>query len=271
MLTRNTYVTLIINGVDCTSSLAPYLIDFELTDTIDNRGDGIVLRFEDRDQKFLQQWTLGKGMSVQPIINMPNWAYPGQLLQRDCGLFDIDVIEFIGPPLECIVKATSIPISGNIKGGRRNNAWEQKTLRDIASDIAKENNMQLQYTATDDQKFARVDQKLQSDIGFLRNLCNRVGKSMKITNNTIVIFDEETLEQGAPFVAFTYGVSPYIGFTLTTTAQGRVNTVISSYTNPSTGERTSAEFTPAEPPEGVGAVDTETDRIDYEPGDEYGL
>jgi hypothetical protein len=170
----------------------------------------------------------------------------------DCGSFEIDSVDFAGPPDTVTIKALSIPISSSIKNSEKTRAWEDATLQKIAQDIADGAGLELMYEVEDDIQLDRVDQEEKSDMGFLLELCVQYGVALKVTDNKVILFEEEAYE--AKPVIDTFDKKEFgdggrlLSYSFSQDTSGTVCKVIASYKDPKSGQLVQAEFEPPEPP-----------------------
>ncbi len=261
---RKTNVQITIAGIDSSAALAPYILGFEHADDIERNADTITIKLANTDWRFLRDWWIAKGSEVGASILQSNWAAIGEGLKLDCGTFYVDEVTFEGPPNVCIVKATSIPVSGNFKN-KGNQAFENSTVKDIITKLASDAGITVDYQAKTNPSIKRFDQDEESPGYAIKRLAERNGLMSKMDGKkkSLLIFDEADLDQQAPWIFFTVGVSPIIHYQLRTTSQKKVAGMLSSYMNPDTGQTTQDNFTPDTIPEGVDGADEEYDRPDY--------
>jgi len=196
-LARRARVTITYEDKDISNDLAPFLKSFEYSDNAEDKSDEIQITLEDREMLWIGDWYPAKGAKLSAaIIVMENDAEQ----RLPCGTFEIDEIESTGPPNEVKIKAVSVPFSSGIRHDKKNKPWENVTLSAIASDISTRAGLQLFFDSEDDSNFDRVDQVNRGDLTFLQSLCQRTGHSLKVTDEKIVIYDQEQYEsQGAVF------------------------------------------------------------------------
>ena len=134
-------------------------------------------------------------------------GYVGEKL-LNCGIFEIDEIEFSTPPDVLIVKAIA---TGITKSLRQNNsvAYENKNLKQIANEIAKKHNLTL-VGEIDDIRVERITQNKQRDLTFLKTLAEQYGYIFKITDNQLVFYKTQKLIDAN---------NPKTGKTITATAK----------------------------------------------------
>jgi phage protein D len=191
-------------GVDVTRSLKKYLLSVVYTDNEEDEADDLQIRIVDRDDTWLVDWLSesgeATGLSVQASIVRENWNSDGKDKILDCGTFELDSIDADGPPSTITMRATSLPYSSRIRQTKKNKAWESYNLSGIANEIAASNGMKCMYESANNPKYGRLEQIKTSDIKFLSRLCRDAGISLKVTNDTLVLFDQATYEaKGAVF------------------------------------------------------------------------
>lgn len=130
-------------------------------------------------------------------------GYVGEKL-LNCGIFEIDEIEFSTPPDVLIVKAIA---TGITKSLRQNNsvAYENKNLKQIANEIAKKHNLTL-VGEIDDIRVERITQNKQRDLTFLKNLAEQYGYIFKITDNQLVFYKTQKLIDGICFTQAMFAI-----------------------------------------------------------------
>lgn len=136
-----------------------------------------------------------KGLKISAVICRQNRNNDGKDVLLDCGTFELDSIDAQGPPATVTIKGTSLAYSSTIRQTLKSRSWESTTLKGITKTIAEKNGMGFLFESAKDPKYTRVEQYRASDISFLQRLCHDAGCSLKITNNIVVIFDQEKYEQ----------------------------------------------------------------------------
>jgi phage protein D len=184
------------------------------------------------------------------LVTEYNWNSEGDYDELDCGAFEVDTVDFSGPPDRVSIKAVSTPISSSMRREEKTNAWDNTTLQKIAQDIAGDAELELMYEVESEIQLDRVDQLQQSSMSFLQELCSRYGVSLKVTDEKIVLFEESVYE--AKDVVDTFDKSEVggrlINYSFKQNTSDTVCKVISSYKDPKSGKLVQAEFTPPEPP-----------------------
>jgi len=122
-----------------------------------------------------------------------------------CGEFVPDAATLQGAPSVLTIKASALAYSA-IRWEKHSRAWESYRLRGIAEEIARTNGLGCLYLSASDPEYDRKEQRRSSDIAFLQGLCKDAGIALKVTNNSLVLFDRaeydkkpavRTLKQGS--------------------------------------------------------------------------
>jgi len=106
------------------------------------------------------------------------------------------------------------------------------------------------YEVEEDIQLDRVEQEEKADMAFLLELCQQYGVALKVTDNKVILFEEEAYE--AKPIIDTFDKSEYgdrlLNYSFSQDTSGTVCKVISSYKDPKSGQLVQATFEPPEPP-----------------------
>lgn len=175
-----------------------------------------------------------KGLRIQVVFVRENWNSDGRDKVLDTGECALDDISCDGPPNVLTLKATSLPSDTATAQTQKNQAWEAYYLSRIAQEIAGRAGMKCMYECDTDPYYSRVEQVRQSDIAFLSTLCHSAGISLKVTANTLVLFDQAKYEAAEPVIT----ISPGCGYTKYKVKTGQCDTQYGAckiaYTDPVT-------------------------------------
>jgi uncharacterized protein len=241
-----------LNGKDYYSSLAPYLESLSYTDNCDGKkADDLSFELADRDGKFISTWMPEKGVFLDVSIIATNWFMPyAGALTLDCGRFWLDSIGFALPAHTVSVKGTSIPTDARIKGSKEHRGWDNATLKDIATQIAGESKMEVDWQADSNPRYKRTEMHDESPLSFIRHRALDAKLAIKVHRNKIVVFDEQKLEEAAPAFSLLYGnTAVAVGGASYRMAGGSFSTKVTdtakkakvSATDPETGETKKGE------------------------------
>ena len=178
-----------------------------------------------------------KGVSIQARIIKKNWISDGKDQLLNCGKFELDSIEAGGPPSSIIIRGTALPFGSQIRQTKKSKAWEACTLSRIAREIALKHGMKAMYESVNDPYYKRVEQVTMSDIAFLSKLCKDTGISLKVSENHIVLFDQEAYESKSVVMTIKKGDGSYTKYKLRTgKADMEYDACRVSYVDPKTGK-----------------------------------
>lgn len=189
---RSTFLDIAYNGHNISEDLKPHLLDWSYTDNLSGEIDDLQVTLEDVEHKWLSDWFPTKGSVLKGVIHKKNWMDP--VRKTSIGSFEVDEIDANGNPSIVKIKAAAIPEGSSLRGQEKSKSWEKTTVKVIAGNVAKSNNMKLVYQANENPKKDRVEQDNETDLMFLYRLCKDEGFCLKISNRTIVILDEADYE-----------------------------------------------------------------------------
>lgn len=186
-----------------------------------------------------------QGATITASIVQCNVLSDGKDRVLECGTFQIDTIRASGPPSRVTFKATSLPFTSTVRYMTRNKAWENIKLSAIAAQIASAAKMQCYFSSAYDPLYTRREQAGESDISFLQRLCKAAGIALKVTANTIVLFDEAEYEKKDAVHTFSYDGGEIISYDF---SDGASDTTYSSchvsYSDNNTGVTIEYTYTP---------------------------
>jgi hypothetical protein len=191
------------------------------------------------------------GTILHVKIHTENWINEGDSETLDCGTFEIDTVDFSGPPDKVEIKALSVPLSTGVSREAKTRTWEDATLQRIAQDIASNARVELMYEVESDIQLDRVDQQKQTDMSFLKDLCIKYGISLKATDGKIVLFEESVYEGKSPVDTFDKSEvgSRILDYAFSQNTNDTVSKVELYYKDPKSGMVAKGEFAPPIPPE----------------------
>ena len=186
-----------------------------------------------------------KGTEIQVKIKQENWNTDGVDKALDCGIFEIDSVDYAGPPRKLTIKATSIPYNTTLRQTIRSQVYKDTNLKNIAGIIAKRSGMELMYLSPYTPSYKRKEQKNASDIAFLKKLCKDAGISLKVTSKKIVLFDAEDYESKPETMKIKAGRENIIDFSFSTkTADASYTSCHVKYTDPDKKKTYEATYKP---------------------------
>ena len=173
------------NQKNITHDVSDYVISIDYIDYEHGQSDEISITFEDSEGLWNGAWIPSKGDALRLYI-----GYSGEQL-LNCGIFEIDEIEYETPPDTLTVKALATGIK---KSFRQKNSigYENKTLKQIASEVAKRHQLTL-VGEIEDIKVERITQNQERDLTFLKRLAEQYGYIFKIAEGNLVFYKTEKL------------------------------------------------------------------------------
>lgn len=203
---RRAEVEITYEGVNITKDIAPFLLSFRYVDNGNSKADEVSITLHDRDGNWRYKWMPVEGDKIKAELVLYHWEQQDKHKRMPCGTFYIDNVNYDGPPDIMTVSAVSYPIAGGLKREKKTKAWEKVTLKTIANSIAKSAGLKLLFDMSD-VKYDRIDQTEQSDIAFIASLAEKESATVKVTNDSIVIYDDLKYESTAPVRNIERGVS----------------------------------------------------------------
>lgn len=248
---RQTSIKILYNNKNISKALAPYLLAFSYTDNSSGEADDIQLTLENTQHLWEGDWLPEKGDSIEAAVVARGFRFDsnGQELieQLYCGYYEVDEININTPPSTITIKAISTCDSTSLRSEENTKAWESVHLKAIAEDIAQRAEMDLKYLAKHLPFYLRRDQSKQSDLAFLEELCSRDALSLKVTCDSLIIFDEQQQEQGQAVAVFDMGVADVLRYSFKSKTRDVYRACLVQYTDTRTNETTKCLFEPPNP------------------------
>ena len=134
-----------------TNDVSQYVTSLEYTDVEHGESDELNISFEDSEKLWQDAWLPSKGDNLRAYI-----GYDGEKL-LNCGVFEIDELEFDTPPDVITVKGLATGIKKPLRQ-KNSVGYENKTLKQIAKEIADKHGYELVGEVAD----VRVDRITQN-------------------------------------------------------------------------------------------------------------
>jgi len=243
ILARRTGIEIAVDGVNITKKIRPYLLGLKYTDCEEGEADDLQLTLQDREgiwaggwlESMIQAAGGAKGLKLKAALVQRNWKGKGDHWLI-CGTFDLDSVEMSGPSATVILRASALSFSGAVRHTKKTRSWEHYSLSGIAKEIAKNNGMKCAIYAGSDPTYDRTEQREQTDVEFLSKLCKDAALNLKVTDNTLVIFDQREYEKQRPITTFCKG-RDYLSYRFSAATAGtQYDSCRVSYTDPATGK-----------------------------------
>ena len=201
---RRAELTLLYDNVDISVDVAPYIEAFEYNDVMDGRyTDDITIVLDDKEGRWKSEWFPDHGAKLTARLTCLDWP-GGHVLE--CGTFEVDDLQFGGPPSTFTIGALAAGISSSLRRELVNKAWENLTVKEIAQEVAKKHGFGLVFDVRSELvKIDRYDQRDQSDLQMLCDIAEERGLAVKVGDGAITIFEELFYESQEPQITLTYG------------------------------------------------------------------
>lgn len=217
MLARRSGIRVLYQGVDITSNITKDLLSFTYTDNASGNADDIDIALKDNKGKWMNEWFPEKGDSLKAEINTLNWRHDGDRQTLPCGSFIIDEPTYSGRPRVMNLKAISIPANSNFTETKRSRSWSKISIKAMAQDIANRAGLKLFFDSSTNPILSWVDQTETSDMAFLAEVCEKEGLAFKITDQSIVIFNEAEYEKRESVARYNEESSSILEYSFKTT------------------------------------------------------
>lgn len=218
-------------GSKLDDEIASQASSFSYTDNASGESDSISITIMNASKNWMNKWLPTKGDKITPSIKLEDWITEGTIKTVSCGAFIIDDLSFSGRPLVFALAGVSIPANEDFKTTKKTKTWENVTIKEIASKIAKTAGITLHYDAPT-IKIDEIEQSETTDSSFLYSLCDTYGLAMKVYNNKLVIFNEGKYEAKA--VVATIDETDMESWSYNSTIDGSYTGATVSYTLPDT-------------------------------------
>lgn len=189
-LARRTILDISFNNKKVTEILNPHLVNWTYSDNLSGQIDDLNITLEDKGAVWLGSWFPTKGTIINADIIKKYWD--NHDFRMDLGQFEVDTLEGNDSSINIMAMATSQNTS--LRGQQRSKSWEKVKLKTVFSEIAKRHKMKLYWQTNDNPTKDRLEQVSQTDLSFIYDLCRDEGLCLKVTNNSIVVLDEQDYE-----------------------------------------------------------------------------
>jgi len=230
---------------DISADITPHLLRASYTDNADGRADEISVTLHDRDGLWRSGWTPTKGARLTASFECRGWDGGDRVLE--CGSFELDDLEYDGPPDTVTVKGVSVPVSSSLRRQKKSRAWERTNLRRLAMDIADGAGLGLFYEAPY-LPIERAGQRDESDLGFLRRMCHDFGVKLKVTSREIAVYEGRAFDARKPEMAISRTSGRVVRYRFREGVHAVYRAATVSYWDPARAELVEYTYTPDESP-----------------------
>ncbi|MDI6865784.1 phage late control D family protein [Thermodesulfovibrio yellowstonii] len=176
------YLYVELNNKDVSVYITPYLISFTYIDNDGlekNESDDVQIELED-SQGYFRDNPPARGSSLKV-----RFGYEGNI--RDGGVFFIDSYTYRSNRAgdTFMIKALAKDVKASYRTVKTT-AFENTTLRQVASEIAKRHGYGLDW-AGEDVAFHRLTQQEKRDLEWLVGLCKQYGFICKVANKKLIV------------------------------------------------------------------------------------
>ena len=186
---RSIRVIVIFNKVDISDEIAHSISSLNYTDNSKNAIDDLEIELENLDYRWLKEWYPDENAQLlvgihEELENETNFL--------DLGTFYVDEPTFEDQKLT--LKCLALPLDQNIRDQKNSVAWERVTLKELVMQIANKHEMNAELYA-ENVFFERLDQNKETDLVFINRVVKEIGLNMKVSDDKIIIFDDEEMEK----------------------------------------------------------------------------
>lgn len=183
-MVRVPYFQVLYNGKNISEDISKYLLKLSISDGSEaDKSDEVSIELEDTDGLWSGNWYPTKGDKLSVSLGYVDESY-------DYGVFQIDEIEWNGPPDVVTIKGLSAGIKEKLRT-KRSAAHENKTLKQIAQAVADQHG----YTVTGTVPsitIGRVTQNRETDLAFMKRVGKEYGAVFTVKGTELVftsVFD----------------------------------------------------------------------------------
>lgn len=193
---RSIRVIVIFNKVDISDEIAHSISSLNYTDNSKNAIDDLEIELENLDYRWLKEWYPDENAQLlvgihEELENETNFL--------DLGTFYVDEPTFEDHKLT--LKCLALPLDQNIRDQKNSVAWEKVTLKELVMQIANKHEMNAELYA-ENVFFERLDQNKETDLAFINRVVKEIGLNMKVSDDKIIIFDDEEMEKNDTIEVF---------------------------------------------------------------------
>ena len=186
-------------GVNITADVSAMVVAIRYVDRLGAASGELEVDLEDSQKRWQGPWypTLGDTVSLQIGYS------DGPLL--DCGEFQIDELELDGPPDVMRLRCLAAYITHAMRTANTV-AYENISLLEIAGQIAAKYGLTVVVASSEsanDLLFARVTQRRQTDLEFLKRLALEHGFVFTVRPGQLIFYERTALESVTPVSTIT--------------------------------------------------------------------
>lgn len=187
---RSIKVLVFFNKVDISDEIAHSISSVTYTDNSKNAIDDLEIELENLDYRWLKEWYPDENAQLVVGIFEDLGNDEGKFLEL--GTFYVDEPTFENDRLT--LKCIALPLDQNIRDQENSKAWENVTLKELVTLIASNHEMSAELHC-ENEFYERLDQDKETDLAFINRVVKETGLNMKLTDDKIIIFDDEEMEK----------------------------------------------------------------------------
>jgi hypothetical protein len=242
-IARHVELAIVWQSKNIARDLAPHLRALSYADNLSGAADDLSIEVEDRDSLWSGDWRPTKGDSVVVRLSATPWLTKVDSLRL--GKFSHDKITISGPPRRAVIKAVSAPLATGLRRRKRTRSWNGRTLKGIAQDVADRAGLSLLFDGDEGRKYENRAQSDKSDLEFIEELCKDVGRTLKVTEDQIAIFDELTRDSAASVGELDLIGGKVLSWEVDSDDSNRYGSCVITFSDPTTGKTHRGQFPPA--------------------------
>ena len=216
----------IFNATNISEEISHSISSLTYTDNSKNAIDDLELELENLDYRWLKEWYPDE--NSQLLVGIGD-TRNGEFKFLDFGTFYVDEPTFDNNRLQ--LKCIAIPLDQTIRDQQNSVAWEKITLNELVLKIANKHEMSASLYC-DNEFFERLDQERETDLAFIKRVAQEVGLNVKVTDDTIVVFDDKKMEENDTVEIFNINDYRIKSFSLKKKNKGIYDKVEVSYYDP---------------------------------------
>ncbi|WP_313891118.1 hypothetical protein [Psychrobacillus sp.] len=212
MLARRAYAEVFYQGVDITAQLGKDLLSFNYTDNASGEADDVTITINDANRKWINKWNFEQGDTLIANIVTINWRKDGEKKRLPCGTFMVDAPEYSGRPSVINLKGVSTPANSNFMHTKRSKVWKNITIKALGKEIASRYGLQFFFDSKTNPLLKKKEQSDTADAAFYQQACEDESFAFKITDQQVIVFNEQEYESKKTVATFIENASTVLGY-----------------------------------------------------------
>lgn len=222
--------------------IAPHLLSLTYIDSLSGEADDLAFDVENKGGLWSKDWRPAFGDKVVARLDYDGWFGTNPVTSLRLGTFSHDKLSLSGPPLVAKLQCVSAALSTGLRRAKHTHAWRGVTLKQIASDIAQKASLDLDFSGAPGPAYKSANQNDKSNLQFLQDLCKEVGRTIKVAEGKIVIYDEKTLDATPSSGAIDITGGHVLGFSFDNADGERYGSCHVSCFDPRSGKTVKGQF-----------------------------